>query len=77
MISHLSLSAPCGWHLLVYPPGELSAGFRHRESKTQAGAVGVVCQPAVHDDNMKPNNNAAIPKAIEVLMPFTYSHGCP
>jgi hypothetical protein len=73
MIAYLSLSALCGWLLLIYPPGELSAGFRHRESKTQAGAVGVVCQPAVHDDNMKLNNSAAITKAIEVLMPFTYS----
>jgi hypothetical protein len=45
---------------LLYPPGLVSAGFRQRSTKTQAGAVGVVGQPVAHDDTRQPSKNAAI-----------------
>jgi hypothetical protein len=57
----------CAGLLHRYPPGEVRAGLRQRSTKTQAGAVGVVCQPVAHDDNMKPINSAAIIKGMSVL----------
>jgi hypothetical protein len=59
-----------------YPPGGESAGFRQRESKTQSGTVGVVCQPEAHDDTMNPISSAAIIKAPYVRILLSPSRLC-
>jgi hypothetical protein len=44
--------------------------------KAQGVAVGVVGQPAAHDDTRAPINSAAIIKATAVLMPLSLSCLC-
>ena len=60
----------------LYPPEVVSAGFRQRSTKAQAGAVGVVCPRVAHDDTMELINSAAIIKAMYVLIPLTHSRLC-
>jgi hypothetical protein len=57
-------------------PPVLSPGLRQRSIKAQGVAVGVVGQPAAHDDTMEPITRAAIIKATDALMPFSPSRLC-
>jgi hypothetical protein len=54
-------------------PPVVSAGLRQRSMKAQGVAVGVVGQPAAHDNTTEPIKRTAIIKAIDVLMPVSPS----
>src|SRR5262249_14520634 len=49
------------------PPPGVSAGFRQRSTKAQAGAAGVGGPPMAHDDTRAPITRAAIIRATDVL----------
>lgn len=58
----------------LLPPGDESAGFRQRASKTQAGALGVVGPLVAHDAPREPLTRAAIIQATYVLMSLSHSY---